>query len=72
MPQDYELHTPDNLDTRTLDQSGQLYTGEITKGTTKQKHITVDIEPYYRLRPAGTKTPAQKLQFDTDFANYAV
>ena len=72
MPQDYELFTPKDLDTRQLDANGELYPGELTKATLKQKQLTVGIPPYYRSTPTGGKTTLDLQDFDDEFTKFAV
>ena len=72
MPQDYELFTPRDLDSRQLKANGELYHGELRKATLKQKDLTVDIPPRYRSTPTGGKTTQDQKDFDDAFKKYAV
>ena len=69
MPQDYELHTPQDL--TNLQPNGELYPGELTNARRKVRNITIDRPPYYRSRPRGGKTVQDKNNFDDEFDRFA-
>ena len=53
MPTDNELFIPTDL--TLLQPNGELYPGELTTAKLKQKKLTINKSPYYRVKPKGTK-----------------